>query len=205
MLSCAQRLLPKEHGQVTSARGHRLLLRGADDGGRKRAMRFTFSAPRTATIWRAVGGVPTDAWQDAIDMRGAQVAELPFTPQGWKHEQLRLIIRRVPVTAAELAATSPKARRRTTIPPQQLQMVLDGQLAFTYAYSFIVTDIPNSDTAVDSDTAANSDTAADSDTATNSDAAANSDTITRRGTAVTVTQLLTATRPATTVRLPRTR
>ena len=180
-------------------------------------MRFTFSAPRTATIWRAVGDVPTDAWQDAIDMRGAQVAELPFTPQGWKHEQLRLIIRRVPVTAAELAATSPKARRRTTIPPQQLQMVPDGQLAFTYAYSFIVTDIPNSDTAVDSDTAANSDTAAksdtitssdtaaDSDTATNSDAAANSDTITRRGTAVTVTQLLTATRPATTVRLPRTR
>jgi hypothetical protein len=33
-------------------------------------------------------------------------------------------------------------RRRKTIPPEQLQMVLDGQLDSTYAYSFILTDIP---------------------------------------------------------------
>jgi hypothetical protein len=37
------------------------------------------------------------------------------------------------------------ARRRKTIPPEQLQMVLDGQLDSTYAYSFIVTDIPVSE------------------------------------------------------------
>jgi len=53
-----------------------------------------------------------------------------------------LIVRRVPVTAAELLAGNPKARRRKTIPPEQLQMVLDGQLDSTYAYSFIVADIP---------------------------------------------------------------
>ena len=163
MLSCAQRLVPKEHGQITVRADIGFYSAELMMGCRKRAMRFTLSAPRTATMWRAVGDVPTDAWQDAIDMRGAQVAELPFTPEGWKHEQLRLIIRRVPVTAAELAATSPKARRRTTIPPEQLQMVLDGQLAFTYAYSFIVTDIPNSDTAADSDTAPNSSTTAKSE------------------------------------------
>jgi len=58
---------------------------------------------------------------------------------------LRLIVRRVPVTAAELQATSPKARRRKTIPPAQLQMVLDGQLDSTFAYSFIVTDIPTTE------------------------------------------------------------
>jgi hypothetical protein len=75
-------------------------------------------------------------------MRGAQVAELPFTPDGWKHEPLRLIVRRVPVTAAELLAGSPKARRRKTIPPEQLQMVLDRQLDSTFAYRIIVTDIP---------------------------------------------------------------
>jgi len=54
---------------------------------------------------------------------------------------LRLIARRVPVTAEELRQGNPKARRRKTIPPQQLQMALDGQLDSTYAYSFIVTDI----------------------------------------------------------------
>jgi hypothetical protein len=51
-------------------------------GCRKRGMRFALSAPRTSTMWRAVDDVCADAWQDAIDMRGAQVAELPFTPQG---------------------------------------------------------------------------------------------------------------------------
>ena len=66
----------------------------------------------------------------------------PTRPAGWAHEPLRLIVRRVAVSAAELRAGNPGARRRTTIPPDQLQMVLDGQLDSTYAHSFIVTDIP---------------------------------------------------------------
>jgi Transposase DDE domain group 1 len=142
MLGRAQRLLPTEHGQI-SVRG---------DSGfysvelmidcRKRAMRFTFSATRTSLMWAKAAEIAEDTWEDAIDMRGAQVAELAFTPQGWKHEPLRLIVRRVPVTAEEIQATSPRARRRKTIPPEQLQMVLDGQLDSTFAYSFILTDIP---------------------------------------------------------------
>jgi hypothetical protein len=108
-------------------------------------MRFTFSATRTSLMWSKLTEIAEDAWGDAIEMRGAQVAEPQFTPEGWKHEPLRLIVRRVPVTAAELLAGSPKARRRKTIPPGQLQMVLDGQLDSTFAYSFIVTDIPASE------------------------------------------------------------
>ena len=142
MLGRAERLLPQEHGQIT--------VRG--DSGfyavelmmdcRKRKMRFTFSATRTPLMWAKLAEIDDDSWTDAIDMRGAEVAELPFTPQGWKHERLRLIVRRVPVTAQEIQATSPRARRRKTIPPDQLQMVLGGELDSTYAYSFIVTDIP---------------------------------------------------------------
>ncbi len=142
MIGRAQRLLPDGHGQIT--------LRG-DSGfysvelmmsSRKRGMRFTFSATRTSTMWAKLAEIEEHAWEDATEIRGAQVAEIPFTPEGWKHEPLRLIVRRVPVTAAELLAGSPKARRRKTIPPEQLQMVLDGQLDSTFAYSFIVTDIP---------------------------------------------------------------
>jgi hypothetical protein len=55
-------------------------------------------------------------------------------------------------------------------------MVLDGQLDSTYAYSFIVTDIPNSETAAASDTVTSSDTAASSATAASSDTAAVSST-----------------------------
>jgi hypothetical protein len=142
MIARATVLLPAEHGQVT-VRGDsgfysaQLMMRL-----RAQHVRFTMSASRTTTMWRALREIPEDAWADATRMRGAQVAETAFTPDGWKHEPLRLIVRRVAVSAAEIHAGSPKARRRSTIPADQLAMVLDGQLASTYAYSFIVTDIP---------------------------------------------------------------
>jgi hypothetical protein len=142
MLGRAERLLPKQHGQVTVRGDSGFYAAELMMGLRKRRMRFTLSATRTSTMWAKLGEIADDAWRDAIDMRGAQVAELAFIPEGWAHEPLRLIVRRVPVTAAELLAGSPKARRRKTIPPEQLQMVLDGQLDSTFAYSFIVSDIP---------------------------------------------------------------
>jgi hypothetical protein len=142
MIGRAERLLPGEHGRVTVRGDSGFYAIELMIGLRKRRTRFTLSATRSSLMWTKLGEIPEDAWEDAIDMRGAQVAELPFTPEGWKHEPLRLIVRRVPVTAAELLAGSPKARRRKTIPPEQLQMVLDGQLDSTFAYSFIVTDIP---------------------------------------------------------------
>jgi hypothetical protein len=142
MLGRAEGLLPELHGQITVRGDSGFYSAELMMGCRKRKMRFALSATRTSLMWQRLAQIPEHAWEDATEMRGAQVAELPFTPEGWKHEPLRLIVRRVPVTAAELLAGSPKARRRKTIPPEQLQMVLDGQLNSTYAYSFIVTDIP---------------------------------------------------------------
>jgi hypothetical protein len=138
----AERLLPCEHGRITVRGDSGFYSVELMTGLRKRRMRFTLSATRTSVMWAKLAEIPEHAWADAIEMSGAQVAELQFTPDGWKHEPLRLIVRRVPVTAAELLAGSPKARRRKTIPPEQLQIVLDGQLDSTFAYSFIVTDIP---------------------------------------------------------------
>jgi len=145
MLGRAERLLPEEHGQITVRGDSGFYSLELMIACRKRKMRFTFSATRTSLMWSKLSEVDEDAWVDAIDMAAAQVAELPFTPQGWKHEPLRLIVRRVPITAEEIQATSPRARRRKTIPPEQLQMVLDGELSSTYGYSFIVTDIPASE------------------------------------------------------------
>jgi hypothetical protein len=145
MIGRAQRLLPTEHGQVTVRGDSGFYAVELMTSLRKRNMRFTFSATRTSLMWSKLAEIAQDAWADALEMRGAQVAEVPFTPNDWCHEQLRLIVRRVPVTAGELLQGSPKARRRKTIPPEQLQMVLDGQLDSTFAYSFIVTDIPASE------------------------------------------------------------
>jgi hypothetical protein len=142
MLGRAERLLPEGHGQITVRGDNGFYSVELMSDCRKRGMRFSFSATRTPVMWQKVAEIEEAAWAEAIDMQGAQVAELSFTPEGWTHEPVRLIVRRVPVTAEELRQGNPKARRRKTIPPEQLQMVLDGQLDSTYAYSFIVTDIP---------------------------------------------------------------
>jgi len=82
LLTRAQRLLPKGHGQITVRGDIGFYSAELMMGCRKRGMRFAFSAPRTSTMWRAVDDVCADAWRDAIEMRGAQVAEVPFTPAG---------------------------------------------------------------------------------------------------------------------------
>lgn len=142
MIACAARLLPDGHGQVTVRGDSGFYSVELMNRLRKQRVRFTLSTPRTTTMWAKLGEIAEHAWADATEMRGAQVAEVALTPQGWVHQPLRLIVRRVAVSAAEIQAGSPKARRRSTIPADQLAMVLDGQLASTYAYSFIVTDIP---------------------------------------------------------------
>lgn len=145
MLGRAKRLLPNGHRKITVRGDNGFYAVELMIGCRKQGMRFTLSATRTSLMWAKLAEIPEDAWTDAIDMQGAQVAGLAFTPEGWAHEPLRLIVRRVPVTAAQVNATSPKARRRTTIPPAQLAMVLGGELDSTYSYSFIVTDIPQAE------------------------------------------------------------
>lgn len=145
LLTRAERLVPAGHGPVSVRGDVGFYAAELMAGLRRRGIRFSFSAPRTATIWAKLAEIPEQAWQEAVEMHGAQVAELAFTPTGWQQEPLRLIVRRVPVSAAELEAGSPKARRRSTIPPGQLALVLEGQLDSTFAYSFIVSDIPAAD------------------------------------------------------------
>jgi Transposase DDE domain group 1 len=142
----ALRLLPTGHGPVTfridSAYYAIELLRAL----RAKAARFSVSVPRTTARWKALARIPDDGWQPATDMDGAEVAETSYTPEGWKHEPLRLIVRRRCFSARELSR-SPRARRLQTIHPEQLQLALAGQLASVYGYSFILTDIDGQDAA----------------------------------------------------------
>ncbi|MGH2842450.1 MAG: IS1380 family transposase [Solirubrobacteraceae bacterium] len=142
MIARAEKLLPAGHGEITARLDSGFYSAELMTGLRQQQVRFSMSAPRTASMWRAMVEIGEEHWAEAIEMHGAQVAETELTPRGWGHEPLRLIVRRVSVSAEEIQRGSPRARRRSTIPPDQLQMVLDGQLDSTYAYSFIVTDIP---------------------------------------------------------------
>jgi len=133
-------LLPAEHGplcfRIDSAYYQIELL----DSLRAERACFTVSVPRNQAMWGALERIGEDAWQDALDMPGAQVAETTYTPKGWNGEPLRLIVRRVQFTADEIARRK-GSRRLKTIHPAQLQLALDGQLASVYGYSFILTDI----------------------------------------------------------------
>lgn len=108
---------------------------------RAKTARFTVSVPRTSAMWKTLARIADDAWRPAIGMEGAEVAETTYTPDGWQHEPLRLIVRRRCFSARELS-NSPRARRLKTIHPEQLQLALTGQLDSVYGYSFILTDIP---------------------------------------------------------------
>ncbi len=106
---------------------------------RKEQSRFTVSVPRSKAMWKTLAEIPDQAWTDALGMVGAQVAETTYRPGGWQHESLRLIVRRVAFRAEQIAALR-GSRRLRTIHPDQLQMVLDGEIDSVYGYSFILTD-----------------------------------------------------------------
>ncbi len=142
MIARAKSLLPAGHRQLTARFDSGFYSAELMIALRDQHTRFSMSAPRTSSMWSALASIPEENWVQATEMRGAEVAEIAFTPHGWELEALRLIVCRVSVSAQEIHRGSPRARRRSTIPADQLQMVLDGQLDSTYAYSFSVTDIP---------------------------------------------------------------
>ena len=133
-------LLPAGHGPATFRVDSAYYQLELLERLRQQSSRFTVSVPRSQAIWKALSEIPEDAWQEAIEMPGAQVAETTYRPQGWKHEPLRLIVRRVPFTAEEIAKRK-GSRRLKTIHPEQLQLALEGKLASVYGYSFVLTDI----------------------------------------------------------------
>jgi hypothetical protein len=55
---------------------------------------FAIGARRIAPLWRLLDGLVEDAWIDAVDMPGAQVAVAEYCPNWWP-AATRLLIRRV--------------------------------------------------------------------------------------------------------------
>jgi hypothetical protein len=141
----AIRLLPDGHGAVTMRIDSAYYAIELLARLRAERARFTVSVPRNQAMWKALAQIPEVAWADATDMPGAQVAETTYRPAGWRHEPLRLIVRRVPFSAQKIADGSLTARRRKTIHPEQLALALDGRVASVFGYGFILTDIDDQD------------------------------------------------------------
>ena len=89
---------------------------------------YAIAAKRNSAMWRALAGIPEDAWAPAQNMPGAQVAACDYAPAGWPADAYT-IVRRVRLDAADISA-DPRARRRRTIDPDQLALALDGNRLF---------------------------------------------------------------------------
>jgi hypothetical protein len=100
---------------------------------------FSLGATRNPAAWRAVTAIPDTAWRRARRMRGAQVAVCGYAPAGWPPGTV-CVARRVKVRAGHLSR-DPRARRRRTIPKDQLALALDGLVTHVYGYSFIATNL----------------------------------------------------------------
>jgi hypothetical protein len=100
---------------------------------------FAIVAKRSPATWAAARQVPDDAWQPAVGMAGAEVAYCGYVPAGWP-PGCRTIVRRVRLDAANISRDG-RSRRRRTIDPDQLALVLEGDAGHAYAYSFIVTNL----------------------------------------------------------------
>jgi hypothetical protein len=132
-------LLPEGHGEATFRVDSAYYTRELLEALRAEGARFTVSLPRSQAMWRALERIGDGDWREATEMDGAEVAETSHTPDGWEHGPLRLIVRRVRFSRAQLASAT--SRRRRTIHPEQLELCLDGKLGHCHGYSFTLTDI----------------------------------------------------------------
>ena len=149
LLGRALAALPQQVRDGAKAAGRKIALRAdagyfAGDLARaaiKHEMEFAIGAKRISSMWRALAGIDEDAWRDAIDMPGAQVAVSPYKPAGWPSDTV-LLIRRVRLDPDQVSA-DPRSRRRRTLDPRQRALPIPEleQEPEIYACSFICTNM----------------------------------------------------------------
>lgn len=140
LLARALSCLPEGHGPVSARFDSGFYRIDLLADCRKLGVHFSISVPRSSAMWSALERIGDDAWRPADELADAEVAETTYTPGDWEEEPLRLIVRRVAHAPGDVGE-DPRARRRRTIPSDQLALGLAGETDTVYGYSFILTDV----------------------------------------------------------------
>ena len=149
LLGRALAALPQAVRDGAAAAGRKIALRAdagyfAGDLARAAAaadMAFAIGAKRITSMWKALAGIAEDAWRDAIQMQGAQVAVSPYHPADWPDSTV-LLVRRVKLDPDQVSADPRSRRRRTLHPDQRALPIPELELEpVIYAYSFICTNM----------------------------------------------------------------
>ncbi|HEX5116168.1 MAG TPA: IS1380 family transposase [Pseudonocardiaceae bacterium] len=104
-----------------------------------RKVGFAIGAKRNTAVWRAALAIPEHAWVPTIGMDHAELACCDYIPDWWPADTACVVRRvRIPI---EAVSADPRARRRRTIPTEQLALALEGKVDHVYGYSFILTNL----------------------------------------------------------------
>lgn len=110
----------------------------------EREVEFAIGAKRTRPLITAAQQVPEHAWIPAVGMEDTEVAVVDYLPGSWpKDAGIACIARRTRIPVERIPTG--RARKRRTIPTEQLTLALQGRLEAVFGYSFILTNLDLAD------------------------------------------------------------
>jgi hypothetical protein len=105
----------------------------------ERGVQFAIGAKRTAPVIAAAAVPPEHQWIPAIGMDDTELAVIDYLPGSWPAQGVVCIARRTRIPADRIPTE--RARKRRTIPKDQLALALQGRLDHVFGYSFILTNL----------------------------------------------------------------
>ncbi|MDQ6740635.1 MAG: transposase [Actinomycetota bacterium] len=106
----------------------------------ERGVEFAIGVKRNATVMAAVGGLGRYEWVPAVGMEDTEVAVIDYLPGTWPREaNIKCIARRTRIPVDRIPTA--RARKRRTIPKDQLALALEGRIDEVYGYPFILTNL----------------------------------------------------------------
>lgn len=108
----------------------------------QRGVQFAIGAKRNRAVIRAAAAAAEARWVPAIGMDDTELAVIDYLPGKWPPGVV-CIARRTRIPAEKIPTE--RARKRRTIPKDQLALALEGRLEYVFGYSFILTNLDVSD------------------------------------------------------------
>jgi hypothetical protein len=106
----------------------------------ERGVEFAIGAKRTKPAIAAAQRVPDHAWTPAVGMENTEVAVIDYLPGTWPADAgIACVARRTRIPAERIPTG--RARKRRTIPSEQLELALTGRLEAVFGYSFFLTNL----------------------------------------------------------------
>ncbi|HVI34619.1 MAG TPA: transposase, partial [Gaiellales bacterium] len=104
----------------------------------ERGVQFAIGAKRNTAVLRAAAAAADARWVPAIGMDDTELAVIDYLPGAWPPGVV-CIARRTRIPVEQIPTE--RARKRRTIPKDQLALALDGRIDAVFGYSFILTNL----------------------------------------------------------------